>query len=184
MSEFTVMLAAVEAGQPRAAEEFLKLVYGELRALAAAKMARQPPGHTLQPTALVHEAWMKLVGSDRTTFENRAHFFGAAADAMRHILIDHARRKLARRHGGGMEKVNVDDFELASPVTDQQLLDLNEALDHFGLDYPVQAKVVKLRFFAGMTHEEISGLLGISVSTVKNYWTFSRAWLFQRMGEE
>jgi len=156
-------------------------VYDELRGLAAFRMSQQPPGHTLQPTALVHEAWLKLAGSEKTTFENRAHFFAAAAEAMRHILIDSARRKLARRHGGGLERVVVEEFELVSPISDRQLLDVNEALDRFAQQHPVQAEVVKLRFFIGMTNEEIAQLLTISVSTVKNYWNFSRAWLFQEM---
>lgn len=181
MSEFTVMLTAVHDGQPKAAEELLKLVYEELRRLAAFKMSQQPPGQTLQPTALVHEAWIKLMGSEKTSFENRAHFFAASAEAMRHILIDRARRKMAEKHGGGMERVVLEEYELVSPISEQQLLDVNEALDLFARQYPVQAEVVKLRFFVGMTHEEIAQLLAISVSTVKNYWNFSRAWLFQEM---
>ena len=181
MSDFTAMLTAVQKGEPKAAEELLKLVYDELRGLAAFRMSQQPPGHTLQPTALVHEAWLKLAGSAKTTFENRAHFFAAAAEAMRHILIDSARRKLARRHGGGLERVVVEEFELVSPISHQQLLDVNEALDRFAQQHPVQAEVVKLRFFVGMTNEEIAQLLTITESTVKNYWNFSRAWLFQQM---
>ena len=181
MSDFTVMLDAVHAGRPRAAEDLLELVYEELRRLAAFKMSGQPSGHTLQPTALVHEAWLKLMGSEKTTFENRTHFFASAAEAMRHILIDRARRKSAGRHGGGLERVVLDEFELVSPITDQQMLDVNEALDLLAREYPVQAKVVKLRFFVGMTNEETAELLAISVSTVKNYWNFSRAWLFREM---
>jgi RNA polymerase sigma factor (TIGR02999 family) len=183
MSDFTVILSAVHRGQPQAAEELLKLVYEELRRLAAYKMSRQPPGHTLQPTALVHEAWLKLVGSAHTTFEDRAHFFASAAEAMRQILIDRARRKLARRHGGGLERVDVEEYQLVSPVSDQQMLDLNEALDRFSEQYPLQAEVVKLRFFVGVTMEEIAGVMKISLSTVKNYWNFARAWLFEEMGE-
>ena len=181
MSEFTIILTAAQQGQPLAADELFKMVYQELRKLAAYRMSQQPPGQTLQATALVHEAWLKLVGSDRAGFEDRAHFFAAAAEAMRHILIDRARRNLARRHGGGLERVQVDEFELIAPITDQQIVDLHEALDRLALEFPVQAKVVKLRFFVGLTQEEISELLTISVSTVKNYWNFSRAWLFQDM---
>jgi RNA polymerase sigma factor (TIGR02999 family) len=181
MNEVTMMLSAVQQGQPKAAEELLKLVYDELRRLAAFKMAQQPPGHTLQPTALVHEAWLKLAGSNNTTFENRAHFFAAAAEAMRHILIDRARRKKAQRHGGGLDRVEIEEFELVSPIPDEQFLDLNDALEKFVAQYPTQAEVVKLRYFVGMTNEEVAQLLAISVSTVKNYWNFSRAWLFQEM---
>lgn len=183
MTEFTIILTAAQQGQPLAEEELFKVVYHELRKLAAYRMGRQPPGQTLQPTALVHEAWLKLVGSDHASFEDRGHFFAAAAESMRHILIDRARRNLARRHGGGMERFDVDEFELIAPITDQQIVDLHEALDRFTHEYPVQAKVVKLRFFVGMTQEEIAQLLSISVSTVKNYWNFSRAWLFHEMGD-
>lgn len=178
-----MMLAAVQQGQPRAAEELLKLVYDELRRVAAYKMAQQPAGQTLQPTALVHEAWLKLAGAEDASFRDRAHFFSAAAEAMRHILIDRARRKLAEKHGGGMERVPLEEYELISPIADQQLLEVNEALDLFAKQYPVQAEVVKLRFFVGMTHEEIAELLDIAVSTAKTYWSFARAWLFDEMKE-
>ncbi|WP_367871125.1 ECF-type sigma factor [Luteolibacter sp. Populi] len=181
MSEITVILASVQKGQPEAAEELLELVYEELRRLAAFRMAQQAPGQTLQPTALVHEAWIKLVGSDKTSFQDRAHFFAAAAEAMRHILIDRARRKLAKRHGGGLERGALEEYELIAPISDQQMLDLHEALDQFAREHPIQAEVVKLRFFVGMTNEEIGQLLAISLSTVKNYWNFSRAWLFREM---
>ncbi len=181
MNDATQLLTAVEQGKPNAADELLKLVYDELRRLAAFKMAQQPFGSTLQPTALVHEAWLKLLGGPNPTFKSRAHFFSAAAEAMRHILIDRARRKQTRRHGGGFERVILEEFELVSPTPDEQLLIVNEALDRFALQYPTQAEVVKLRYFAGMTNEEIAQLLAISVSTVKNYWNFSRAWLFNEI---
>jgi RNA polymerase sigma factor (TIGR02999 family) len=179
MSDATLLLTAIEQGKPQAAEELLKLVYDELRRLATFKMAQQSPGHTLQPTALVHEAWLKLVGSANTGFKNRAHFFSAAAEAMRHILIDRARRKQTQRHGGGLERVVMEEFELVSPIPDEQLLNLNEALDKFAQQYSTQAEVVKLKYFVGLTNEEIAQLLGISLSTVKNYWNFARAWLFK-----
>jgi len=181
MSDATLLLTAIENGDAQAADELLKLVYDELRRLAAFKMAQQAPGHTLQPTALVHEAWLKLAGSGNLSFKNRAHFFSAAAEAMRHILIDRARRKQTQRHGGGLQRVLLDDLDLAAAVPDEQLLALNEALERFALTYPVQAQVVKLRYFAGMTNEEVSQLLAIALSTVKNYWNFARAWLFHEI---
>ncbi|HTA28902.1 MAG TPA: sigma-70 family RNA polymerase sigma factor [Candidatus Cybelea sp.] len=181
MSDATVMLAAIEQGDPKAAEQLLALVYDELRRLAAFKMAQEAPGHTLQPTALVHEAWLRLVTADGRKFENRTHFFSAAAEAMRRILIDRARRKQTQRHGGRFERVELDGVELAAPAADDQLLAVHEALDKLALEHPLQAEVVKLRYFAGMTNEEVSQVLGISVSTAKNYWTFARAWLFHEI---
>ncbi len=181
MSDATLLLNAVEQGDPTAAEKLLELLYGELRRLAAFKMAGQAPGQTLQPTALVHEAWLRLVGTQNPTFKNRAHFFSAAAEAMRHILIDRARRKQTQRHGGGFERVDLDNVVLAAPSTDDQLLAVHEALDKFALKHPLQAEVVKLRYFAGMTNEEVAQLMGISISTAKNYWNFSRGWLFNEI---
>ena len=181
MSDATVMLAAVEAGDPKAAEQLLVLVYDELRRLAASKLAQEAPGQTLQPTALVHEAWLRLVGDQNPSFKDRAHFFRASAEAMRHILIDRARRKKTERHGGSYRRVDFEEFDLAAPTADEQLLAANEALDKLALQHPVQADLVKLRYFAGMTNEEVSEVLGISVSTAKNYWTFSRAWLLNEI---
>ena len=181
MSDATVLLTAVEQGEPAAAEKLLNLVYEELRRLVAFKMAQQAPGQTLQPTALVHEAWLRLVGTQNPTFKNRSHFFSAAAEAMRHILIDRARRKQTQRHGGGFERVDLDNIALAAPSTDDQLLAVHEALDKFALQHPLQAEVVKLRYFAGMTNEEVAQVLGISISTAKNYWNFSRGWLFNEI---
>ena len=173
--------SAVQPRDPKGGDESLKVLYDELRRLAAFKMSQQPPGHTLQPTALVHEAWLKLAGTGHPTFENRKHFFALAADAMRCILIDRARRKQTERHGGGLARVPLDEFEIVAPLSDEQLLRVNDALEQFAREYPVQAQVVKLRFFVGITNEEIAEQLNISVSTVKNYWNFSRAWLFQAM---
>ena len=181
MSEATLLLAAVEQGNPKAAAELLELVYDELRHLASAKMAQQAPGQTLQPTALVHEAWLRLVGDRNPTFKNSTHFFAAAAEAMRHILIDRARRKQAERHGGRFERVEFEEFELAAPRPDDELLAVHEVLDAFSAQHPVQAELVKLRYFAGMSNEEASQILGISLSTVNNYWNFSRAWLFKEI---
>lgn len=179
MSDVTLLLSAVDQGDSMASEKLMELVYEDLRRLATSRMAQEAPGHTLQPTALVHEAWLRLIGSKNPSFENRAHFFAAAAEAMRRILIDRARRKLAQRHGGGCERVNLDGQDLAAPGTDQQLLAVHEVLDNFAKQYPVPADVVKLRYFAGMTNEETADVLGISVTTVKKYWAFARAWIFQ-----
>jgi RNA polymerase sigma factor (TIGR02999 family) len=181
MSDATVMMAAIEAGDPKATEQLLVLVYDELRRLAASKLAQEAPGQTLQPTALVHEAWLRLVGDQNPSFKDRTHFFRASAEAMRHILIDRARRKKAERHGGSYRRVDFEEFDVATPSADEQLLVVNEALDKLALEHPVQAELVKLRYFAGLTNEEISEVLGISISTVKNYWAFSRAWLLNEI---
>jgi len=184
MSDATVMLAAIEAGAPEAAEQLLVLVYDELRRLATSKLALEAPGQTLQPTALVHEAWLRVVGDTKPSFKDRKHFFCASAEAMRHILIDRARRKRTKRHGAEYRRIDFEDLEVAAPGPDEQLLAVNEALDHLALEHPAQAEVVKLRYFGGLTNEELAEVLGISVSTVKNYWTFSRAWLLNRIEAE
>jgi RNA polymerase sigma factor (TIGR02999 family) len=177
VSDATILLAAVGQGDPKAADKLLELVYAELRQLATHKMAQEPPGQTLQPTALVHEAWLRLVGSEQPSFENRAHFFSAAAEAMRRILIERARRRMTQRHGGEFQRVDLDECDLATPVTDSELLAVNEVLDQFAKDRPIQAEVVKLRYFGGWTNEETAEILQISATTVKKYWAFSRAWL-------
>jgi RNA polymerase sigma factor (TIGR02999 family) len=184
MSDATLMLAAIERGDPKAAEQLLTLVYDELRRLAAFKLAQESPGQTLQPTALVHEAWLRLVGDRNPTFNDRTHFFRAAGEAMRRILIDRARRKQTHKHGGNFEHVHIDGLELAATNEDEQLLAVHEALENFEKEYPLQAELVKLRYFAGMTNEEVSQVLGISVSTAKNYWAFSRAWLLNEIEGE
>jgi RNA polymerase sigma factor (TIGR02999 family) len=183
VSDATLLLNAIEQGNPTAADELLDLVYEELRRLAASKISREAPYQTLQPTALVHEAWLRLVGSSHPAFENRAHFFSAAAEAMRRILIDRARRKLTVRHGGGYERIDVEQLDLASPDTDQEILAVDEVLDEFARQHPVKAEVVKLRFFAGMTHEETARVLGISEATARNYWTFARAWILNEISQ-
>ena len=180
VSDATVLLEAVEQGDPEAPGKLLELVYTELRHLAASKMAREAPGQTLQPTALVHEAWLRLVGSN-LKFENRAQFFYSAAEAMRRILIERARRKRAQRHGGDHARVDLGTLELAAPDQDQRLLDVHEVLDKFKAEHPIHAKVVMLRYFVGMTNEETSEILGLSVATVKNYWMFARTWLFHEI---
>jgi len=184
MSDATVMLAAVSAGDSKAAEALLVLVYDELRRLAASKLAHEAPGQTLQPTALVHEAWLRLVGDQTPSFKDREHFFRASAEAMRRILIDRARRKHTKRHGGGYQRVDFEDLNPVAPAANEQLLALNEALDTFALEHPVQAQLVALRYFVGLTNEEVAEVMGISVSTAKNYWTFSRAWLLNEIEGE
>lgn len=166
-----------------AADKLLDLVYEELRRLAASKMSHEGPYQTLQPTALVHEAWLRLVGNHQQAFENRAHFFSAAAEAMRRILIDRARRKLTVRHGGEFERIETEELDLAAPDTDQEMLAVDEVLDEFARQHPVKAEVVKLRFFAGMTHEETAQVLGISEATARNYWTFARAWILNEINK-
>lgn len=178
VSSATVLLQAVERGDTHAAETLLTLVYDELRRLAAYKMAHEAPGQTLQPTALVHEVWLKLVGVGEQKFKNRSHFFAVAAEAMRRILIDRARRRQTQRHGGQYERVELEETGLVAPAEDDQLLAVNDALEKFSLEHPIQAQVVKLRYFGGMTNEETAQALGLSVSTVKTYWVFARAWLF------
>ena len=181
MSEATILLGAVERGDPKAADQLLELVYQDLRRLANHKMAQEPPGQTLQPTALVHEAWLRLVGSEHPNFENRAHFFSAAAEAMRRILIDRARRRSALRHGGQLQRVDLDECDVAAPEADAELLAVHGALEELAKEYPMQAEVVKLRYFGGQTIEETAQLLGISLTTVKKYWAFARAWLLQQI---
>ena len=181
MSEATALLDAIRKGDPEAPAALLELAYDELRRLAASKMFREAPGQTLQATALVHEVWLRLVGGEKRNFEGRTHFFAAAAEAMRHILIDRARRRRAVRHGGQLKRVDLHEDMLANPDDDEQLLLLNDALENLEHKYPIQAQVVKLRYFTGMSNEEIGELLGVSLSTVKNYWIFSKAWLFREI---
>jgi RNA polymerase sigma factor (TIGR02999 family) len=178
LNDLTHILERVERGDPQAAGELLPMVYEELRRLAAQKMAREAAGHTLQPTALVHEAWMRLGGEEAPNFQNRAHFFGAAAEAMRRILIEHARRRQAAKRGAGVAPVDLDGLEIASPaMDDDQLLAVNEALEKLaGID-PRKAELVKLRYFVGMNFEEAASALGIAVPTAKQWWAYARSWL-------
>jgi len=184
MSDVTRLLEAIQHGDPKAAEDLLPLVYEELRKLAAHKMSHETAGHTLQPTALVHEAWLRLGGGEGAQFENRAHFFGAAAEAMRRILIDRARRKQARRHGGGQEHVDVHEMEIAAPQPDEEMLAVNDALEKFAREEPLKAELVKLRYFAGLTIEETAQVLGLSPATAKRHWVFARAWLYAEVHRE
>ena len=181
MNEVTHIFDRVQQGDPKAAEELLPLVYEELRKLAAHKMACEAPGQTLQATALVHEAWLRLGGDRQTPWRSRAHFFAAAAEAMRRILVDRARLKRAQRRGGGAEHVNVHEIEVASPDSDDQLLALNEALDRFAAQEPQKADLVKLRYFAGLKIVEVAEVLCISEATAKRWWVYARAWLFEEL---
>src|SRR4051812_42798250 len=181
MSNVTHILTAIERGDTNAADKLLPLVYDELRKLAAHKMASEAPNQTLQPTALVHEAWMRMVGKDNPKFENRAHFFAAAAEAMRRILIDNARRKRALRHGGDQQRIAFELADIASGGDDDQLLAVNEALDKLAAQNKPEAELVKLRYFVGMTLDEAAGVLGISARTADNYWAHARAWLFREL---
>jgi len=181
MSEVTRILNAIQHGNGKAADELLPLVYQELRRLAAHKMANEVAGQTLQPTALVHEAWLRLVGSGDQKWDSRGHFFSAAAESMRRILIENARRKKSLKRGVGFERVSLENVEVAILADPEALLLVNEALEKLEQEDPEAAQLVKLRFFAGMTNEEAGQALGISVRTAKRYWTFARAWLFREL---
>lgn len=182
MSEITRILEAAQRGEPSAANELLPLIYNELRRLAAHKMGREAPGHTLQPTALVHEAWLRLVGPEQQAqFQNRGHFFGAAAEAMRRILVDRAREKKALKRGGNLERLDIEAVELPSPMPDDGLLALDEALDRLATVDTRAAELVKLCFFVGLTQEEAARELGVSVSTAERIWAFARAWLLREV---
>jgi len=182
--EITLILDRIEQGDPHAAEQLLPLVYEELRQLAAAKMAHEAPGQTLQPTALVHEAWLRLGGEAQPQWSNRAHFFAAAAEAMRRILIDNARRKKAQRHGGELAKVsaNATGFDVAAPTgDDEELLLVSEALDALARHDARMAELVKHKYFTGLSLEETADLLGISRRTADRDWAYARAWLFNEV---
>jgi len=183
VSDFTVLLQEIEPGDLQSANRLLPLVYDELRRLAAVKMAREHPGQTLQATALVHEAWLRLGGDQQVAWRNRTHFYAAAAEAMRRILIDNARRKNALRHGGQAERVDfdLDSLELAAGMDDGQLLALHEALDGLAAHDAVKAELVKLRFFAGLTLVEAAKVLDVSEPTAKRYWAYARAWLYREI---
>jgi RNA polymerase sigma factor (TIGR02999 family) len=181
MSDVTRILDAIDKGDPNASGQLLPLVYQELRRLAAHKMASESPGHTLQPTALVHEAWLRLVGKEDRKWNDRTHFFAAAAEAMRRILVDNARRKRTHRHGGDHQRIELADIAVASDCGDDQLLGVNEALDKLAAQDKQKAELVKLRYFVGMTIEEAAEVLGISEGTAKRHWAYARAWLAEEI---
>jgi len=179
MSDITLMLQAVARGERQASSDLLPLVYEELRQLAGARMAREASGQTLQPTALVHEAWLRLVGEGNRSWENRAHFFGAAAEAMRRILIENARRKSRLKRGGGQVRLNIDDVELADTTPDDKILLIDEALERLKSEDPDKAKIVMLKFFGGLTNQEIAQSLNVTERTVERQWAFAKAWMFR-----
>ena len=181
MSEVTVILDRARAGDPRAAEELLPIVYEELRKLAAARMAHEAANQTLQPTALVHEAWLRLVGTEDREFANRAHFFAAAAEAMRRILLDKARRKRRLRHGGGQQRVDLSQVDIAAAADADTLLAVDEALDKLASHDSRGAELIRLRFFAGLTNAEAGELLGLPERTAKRTWAYARAWLHEEL---
>lgn len=181
MSDVTQLLDAIDAGDHQAAEQLLPVVYEELRRLAAQKMAMLPRGQTLQATALVHEAYLRLVGGANRRWENQRHFFAAAAEAMRHILIDRARRRSRLRHGANAEWVDLDAIDVPEPAPDEILLQLNDALAELQSASPERAEIVKLRFFAGLSESEIAGILNISERSVQRHWSCAKAWLFERI---
>jgi len=175
------ILDAIEQGDPKAAAELLPLVYEELRKLAAHKMANEAAGQTLQPTALVHEAWLRVSGPHQQHFQNRAHFFAAAAEAMRRILVENARRKRRLRHGGGQARVELEESAIAALANDDKILLVDEALENLEAEDPLQARVVKLRFFTGLSNAEVATALSISEKTVQRYWAHAKAWLFDHI---
>lgn len=185
MSDVTRILNAAQTGDPAAAEQLLPLVYEELRKLAAVRMANEAAGHTLQPTALVHEAWLRLAGSDaQAKFANRAHFFAAAAEAMRRILVDRAREKKALKRGGDLERVDINGLELPMAMPDDELLALDEALDRLTTVDTRAAEMVKLCFFVGLTQPEAARELGVSLATAERIWGFARAWLLREIKKQ
>ena len=176
MNPITEILEQSQPGDVNAADRLLPLVYQELRRLATHKLANESAGQTLQPTSLVHEAWLRLKGDENHQWNSRGHFFGAAAEAMRRILIENARRKKALKHGGGQERCDIQEVEIASVVPDEELLAVSEALDKFARRDPQKAELVKLRYFVGMTIEETAEIMEISAPTAKRWWNYSRAW--------
>jgi RNA polymerase sigma factor (TIGR02999 family) len=178
------MRSAIEHGDPRASEELLPLVYRELRRLAQQRLAREKPGQTLQATALVHEAYVRLVeGEEARLWNSRGHFFAAAAEAMRRILVENARRKRTEKHGGLLERQDFDDFDIAAPAPSQDLLALDEALAKLELEEPVKAQLVKLRYFARLSEDEAASVLGISRTSAQRYWRYAKAWLITELGK-
>ena len=181
MSDFTRLLQLAEQGDASAAQDLLPLVYDELRHLAAAKMAREVPGHTLQPTALVHEAWLRLGADGQPEWKSRAHFFAAASEAMRRILVENARRKSRLKRGGGNERVELHESAIEAPGDDEKVIRVHEALESLAAEDRQKAEIVKLRFFVGLDHHEIAALLGVNEKTVRRHWELAKVRLFQNI---
>ena len=181
MSDVTRILERAQDGDPQAADELLPLVYGELRKLAAAKMANEAAGQTLQPTALVHEAWLRLGGDAQPAWKNSGHFFGAAAEAMRRILIDRARSKGREKRGGQRQRVNIEHVTIAIEDDDEIVLAVHEALDKLAAQDPLKARIVNLRYFVGMNHQQIATALGLAEPTIRRHWAFARSWLYAEL---
>ena len=179
MSDITQVLQAIRRGDGRASEELLPLVYNELRQLAAARMHQESNGQTLQATALVHEAWLRMVGDGNRTWQNRAHFFGAAAEAMRRILVENARRKSRLKRGGGQLRLDIEELDLAATSPDDKVLLMDEALEKLRVEDPEKARIVVLKFFGGLTNQEVAENLGVTERTVERQWAYAKAWLFQ-----
>ncbi|HUJ42399.1 MAG TPA: sigma-70 family RNA polymerase sigma factor [Opitutaceae bacterium] len=179
MSEITQVLQAIGRGESGASEKLLPLVYNDLRRHAAARMAQEAAGQTLQPTALVHEAWLRIVGNGDRTWENRAHFFGAAAEAMRRILIENARRKSRLKRGANQVRLDIDQLELAATTPDEKVLLIDEALERLQAQDPEKARIVVLKFFGGRTNQEVAEIMGVTERTVERHWAYAKTWLFQ-----
>jgi RNA polymerase sigma factor (TIGR02999 family) len=184
MSDITMLLHAVERGEEQSAEDLLPVIYEELRHLAAARMAHEAAGHTLQPTALVHEAWLRLVNEEDRTWRNRAYFFAAAAEAMRRILVEHARRKARFKHGGGQQRLNVEDLNLAQSTPDEKVLLIHDALEQLELEHPERARIVVLKYFSGLTNREVAETLGLGERTVDRHWVCAKVWLVRKIEEQ
>lgn len=181
MSDITHVLQAIQRGEGQAADELLPLVYEELRRLAAARMAHEAAGQTLQPTALVHEAWLRLVSDQERSWHNRAHFFAAAAEAMRRILIENARRKSRIKRGGGLARIDIDTVELAEITPDEKMLLIDDAIQELQAENPERAKVVVMKFFGGLTNQEVAASMGVTERTVERHWAYAKAWIFQNI---
>lgn len=181
MNELTQVLQALRRGDGQASSELLPLVYNELRQLAAARMAHEGSGQTLQATALVHEAWLRMVGDGDRTWQNRAHFFGAAAEAMRRILVENARRKSRLKRGGGQLRLDLDELDLAAATPDEKVLLMDEALEQLQAQDPEKARIVVQKFFGGLTNQEVAESLGVTERTVERQWAYAKAWLFQKI---
>ena len=179
MTDVTQMLQAVGRGEACASTDLLPLVYGELRRHAAGRMAREAASQTIQPTALVHEAWLRMIGNGDRRWQNRAHFFGAAVEAMRRILIENARRKARLKRGGNPLRIDLDHIELSATTPDEKVLLIDDALERLQLEDPEKARVVVLKFFVGLTNQEVAENLGVTERTVERHWAYAKAWLFQ-----